>query len=124
ELTTMSLALIEPDWTLNRLKREFPGVELALFAHFGVGSRERSGFHGEESLDELLRRHLVFDAARACSRLNALALEDHEHSIDCRQLQVERQAAQVVVVDARGEGEFARSHLQGSVLLSRESVQQ
>lgn len=118
-----ALPTIEPDWTLNRLKREFPGVELALFAHFGVGSRERSGFHGEESLEELLRRHLVFDAPRACSRLNSLALEDHEHSVDCRQLEADLQAGSVAVVDARGEKEFEWCRLPGSMLLSRDTVQ-
>ena len=118
----MSSARIEPDWTLNRLKREFPGVELALFAHFGVGSRERSGFHGEESLEELLRRHLVFDAPRACARLNSLAMEDQEYSLDCRQLEAELRASSVVVVDARADGEFERCRLPGSLWLSHDTV--
>ena len=58
---------VQPHWTLGQLKAQFPGVEMAMFAHFGVGSRERSGFSASETLEELLRRHLIFDAGRACA---------------------------------------------------------
>ncbi len=107
---------IEPHWTLGRLKETFPGVELALFAHFGVGSRERSGFAASERLDDLLRRHLIFDAARACERLDALAAEDWDHRISPRQLSLELDTT--VVIDARSEQDHQRSRLPGSRLLS------
>lgn len=111
---------ITPDWTLNRLKQEFPGVELALFAHFGVGSRERSGFAGTEILEDLLRRHLVFDAARACQRLSALALEDRENEISAHALSSQNHQ----LVDVRSEDDYARAHLPGSLLFSAQTVAQ
>jgi rhodanese-related sulfurtransferase/Fe-S cluster biogenesis protein NfuA len=115
-----ALPEIDPSWSLGELKRECPGVEMALFACFGIGSRERSGFSADEKLEELLRRHLVFDVQRACRRLNDLAAEDREHSIKAEQLASERG---LVVVDARSTADYERAHLPGALLLSHENVQ-
>lgn len=113
---------IAPDWTLEQLKVNYPGVELTLFAHFGIGSRERSGFSGSEKLEDLLRRHLVFDAALACSRLNQLAREDWDNALSPRQLAEARSQAQVEIVDARSEEDYERGHIDGARLLSAETV--
>ena len=113
-------ATVEPHWTLGQLKETFPGVELALYAHFGVGSRERSGFAASERLDDLLRRHLIFDAKKACSRLDALAAEDWTHQITSSQLH--KQLAHTVVIDARSRQEYERGHIFGSQLLSASAV--
>lgn len=107
---------IEPHWTLARLKETFPGVELTLFAHFGVGSRERSGFAASERLDDLLRRHLIFDTAKACERLDTLAAEDWSHQVSPGQLS--RELETTVVIDARSEQDHQRSRLPGSRHLS------
>lgn len=112
-----------PSWTLGRLKENFPGVELALYAYFGVGSRERSGFAASERLDDLLRRHLIFDAERACARLDAMAAEDWEYRIAARELaQQLRHAVPPLLLDARSSSEHALSRLPGSHLLSASSV--
>ena len=107
---------------MARLKREYPGVEMALFAHFGIGSRERSGFAADEKLDELCRRHLIFDLERACGKLNELAEEDVRFGIEASELPalLDRGA---VVVDARAELEHKRAAIKGSRLLSHQTVQ-
>lgn len=112
---------ITPDWTLGQLKTCFPGVELTLFAYFGVGSRERSGFAATERLDDLLRRHLVFDAKEACARLDRMAQEDWAHEVEAGELAA-MSAGEVAIVDARGAEDFARCHLEGSELLSASVV--
>ena len=109
---------------MGQLKESFPGVELALFAFFGVGSRERSGFAASERLDDLLRRHLVFDAERACEHLDALAAEDWANDVSAAQLKKALRLNSVTVLDARSPEDHARSRLPGSVLLSAESVGQ
>ncbi len=113
-------ATIEPCWTLGQLKETFPGVELALFAHFGVGSRERSGFSASERLDDLLRRHLIFDADQACARLDALAAEDWTHQIAPHDLA--RQLERTLIIDARSQHEHDMCHIPGSRLLSASTV--
>lgn len=113
---------IAPSWTLGKLKESFPGVELALYAFFGVGSRERSGFAASERLDDLLRRHLVFDAERACARLDAMAAEDWEHAVTPQALHSRLGKDAVTVIDARSQEEHQRSRITGSRLLSAESV--
>jgi Fe-S cluster biogenesis protein NfuA/rhodanese-related sulfurtransferase len=113
---------IAPDWTLGRLKESFPGVELSLFAFFGIGSRERSGFAASETLADLLRRHLVFDAEAACTRLDLLAAEDWQHQVTAVELQVACAKAEVTVIDARSPEDHARSRIAGSCLLSANSV--
>lgn len=115
-----TIAEITPTWTLGRLKEEYPGIELLLYAHFGIGSRERSGFSATETLDELLRRHLVFDTAGACDKLTALAREDMRYSIEAPELK--RRFDEFVVIDARDRSEYDRCHLTGSVYLTAESV--
>lgn len=114
---------IGPDWTLGRLKEVFPGVELALYAYFGVGSRERSGFAASETLADLLRRHLVFDAEKACARLDALAEEDWRHEVAGPALRARMAGDRApLLLDARSAEEFERSHLPGCLLLSAEAV--
>jgi rhodanese-related sulfurtransferase/Fe-S cluster biogenesis protein NfuA len=113
---------IAPDWTLGQLKDSFPGVELALFAFFGVGSRERAGFAASETLADLLRRHLVFDAQKACARLDALAAEDWQYQWTPQKLLDKLKVDQVAVIDARSSEDHARSRLAGSRLLSAQSV--
>lgn len=113
---------IRPDWTLGQLKQTFPGVELTLFAHFGVGSRERSGFAASETLADLLRRHLVFDTEKACQRLDELAAEDWANEVSASQLKGALEREVVRVIDARSAEDHARSRIAGSRLLSAESV--
>jgi rhodanese-related sulfurtransferase/Fe-S cluster biogenesis protein NfuA len=113
---------IEPDWTLGKLKDRFPGVELALYAFFGVGSRERSGFAASETLADLLRRHLIFDTDRACRRLDELAAEDWLHQIHPTQLLRQIGEKSVSVIDARSAEDFQRGHIPESLFLSAESV--
>ncbi|MFA7479300.1 MAG: rhodanese-like domain-containing protein [Vulcanimicrobiota bacterium] len=114
---------IKPDWSLARLKEEYPGVEMVLFSSFGVGSRERSGFAGREKLEELLRRHLIFDHQKACEKLNQLAAEDRQHQVEAGELR--RLLEQGVrVLDARGPEEFERASLSGSVYLSHQTVKE
>jgi Fe-S cluster biogenesis protein NfuA/rhodanese-related sulfurtransferase len=111
---------IAPDWTLGRLKESFPGVELALFAFFGVGSRERSGFSASETLADLLRRHLVFDAERACARLDQLAAEDCRFGVAAGELA--QRLGSTRLIDARAADEHRLCRLAGSELLSAETV--
>lgn len=113
---------IRPEWTLGQLKQAFPGVELTLFAHFGVGSRERSGFAASETLADLLRRHLVFDAEKACQRLDELAAEDWANEVSASQLKRALERGAVSVIDARSTEDHARSRIAGSRLLSAETV--
>lgn len=119
---TLEPPVIEPDWTLAQLQQCCPGVELTLFSHFGIGSRERSGFSGKEILADLLRRHLVFDAAKACARLTELAQEDWSHALTAGVLSARRR--ELVMVDARGRQEFELAHLEGARYLSGELVAQ
>lgn len=114
--------MIEPEWTLGQLQQQCPGVELTLFSHFGIGSRERSGFSGKEILADLLRRHLVFDAAKACARLTALAQEDWSHALSAEALST--RGKEFVVVDARGRQEFELGHLEGARYLTGDLVAQ
>lgn len=111
---------ITPDWTLGELKAAYPGVELTLFAFFGIGSRERSGFAASERLSDLLRRHLIFDAARACARLTELALEDLAYQVE--PLVALQESSRFQWVDARSEQEYRQSRLPGSRLLAEETV--
>lgn len=115
---------IKPGWTLSQLQEECPGIELTLFSHFGIGSRERSGFSGSERLEDLLRRHLVFDAGRACERLSALAKEDWCHSLSCEEFESGFLKGQGAVIDVRGAQEYELCRLPGSKLLNGETVEE
>lgn len=113
---------VAPDWTLGRLKECFPSVELALFAFFGVGSRERSGFAASESLADLLRRHLVFDAEKACARLDALAEEDWSFGLAPAELKERLESPDWTVLDARSAHDHALCRIPGSRLLAADTV--
>lgn len=115
---------IKPDWTLQQLQDLCPGVELTLFSHFGIGSRERSGFSGKELLSDLLRRHLVFDFERACRHLTTLAREDWSNSWSADQLHERFEQPSVRVIDARGPEEHRRCPFPGSDYLSATVVEE
>lgn len=112
--------VVRPDWTLSRLKESCPGVELALFSHFGIGSRERSGFSGKELLEDLLRRHLVFDTERACRSLTELAAEDWKYARSPQAVLQRREG--LVLVDCRGREDFELCRLEDARYLSGELV--
>lgn len=114
---------ITPDWTLGQLKEQFPGVELTLFAYFGVGSRERSGFAASERLEDLLRRHLVFDAEKACARLDAMAQEDWQYSYLAPALKAASDQG-ALVVDVRSAEVHQLCRIEGSRLLDAALVGQ
>lgn len=115
---------ITPAWTLGRLKSAYPSVELVLFSHFGVGSRERSGFHADETLGDLLRRHLIFDAERACLRLTALAHEDVRYGRTPLELKGGLESNEPPsLIDVRAQEEFDRVSLPGAVLFSPVAVE-
>lgn len=114
--------LVRPDWTLGELRAKCPGVELTLFSHFGIGSRERSGFSGKELLGDLLRRHLVFDAEKACTRLTELAKEDWKHALTPEMLVEMLPTA--TLVDCRGREEHELSSLEGTRYLTGALVQE
>lgn len=74
-------------------------------------------------MEDLLRRHLVFDAERACARLDALAAEDWQHEVGPSDLKAALEAPlPPFVLDARSAAEHALARLPGSQLLSAESV--
>ncbi len=93
---------------------------MALFANFGVGSRERSGFAGTEVLEDLLRRHLIFDAEKACRKLTEMAREDLENQVTAQELK--QMGEESTLIDVRSAELFARCQLPGARLFSAETV--
>ncbi len=119
----MSPLPITADWTLGELKTKYPAVELALFAHFGIGSRQRSGFSRHEKLGDLLRRYLVFETEQACRRLSDLAAEDARWGLTPKELSQRGSGKNFELIDVRGPEEFRVASLDGAVLLSAAEVE-
>lgn len=60
---------LTPNTTMRGVLEYYPGAALALFQRFRVGSQEKYGFGMDETLEGVLRRHLVFDAQQALDYL-------------------------------------------------------
>lgn len=86
----------------------YPGAPLALFGRYGIGSRDKFGFRPEQTLREVLARHLIFDEGPVLAYLAAVDAEE-------RSLLVDSLAGSVV--DVRGTAEFALYRLPESRLL-------
>lgn len=86
----------------------YPGAPLALFGRYGIGSRDKFGFRPEQTLREVLARHLIFDEGPVLEFLAAADAEEREVLCD---------SLEGSVVDVRGPSEFALYKVPGSRLL-------
>lgn len=94
----------------------YPGAPMALFQRYRVGSREKYGFGQDERLQDVLRRHLVFDCEGAVGYL--LETLELERSLEVEPARVGAFLGEVgAMVDVRSAEEHAMVRIPGSRLL-------
>lgn len=94
--------------TMAEVVAAYPGAPLALFGRYGIGSRDKFGFRPEQTLREVLARHLIFDEEAVLAYLASADAEERAVLVD---------EVRGSVVDVRGPDEFALYRLPDSRLL-------
>jgi len=97
--------------TMAEIVAAYPGAPLALFGRYGIGSRDKFGFRPEQTLREVLARHLIFDEGPVLAYLAEADAEERAVLVD---------TLDGAVVDVRGPDEFALYRLPESRLLDAE----
>ncbi|MGE0488226.1 MAG: NifU family protein [Vulcanimicrobiota bacterium] len=115
----MLAADVNGQTTMGELLGLYPGAALALFQRYRIGSQERYGFGPEETLESVLRRHLVFDVAGVVAFLEEARQQEARLACEPEDwISSPREA----VLDVRSPEEFALGSLPGARLLAGESV--
>jgi Fe-S cluster biogenesis protein NfuA len=96
----------------------YPSAPLTLFTRFGVGSRDKLGFRGDQELKTVLARHLIFDLETVLRTLEQVERQQSE----LRLSPAEFATRDGLRVDCRSADEHRLMKLPGSVLLSAELV--
>lgn len=94
---------------MGELLEQWPSAALTLFARYGVGSREKLGFRPEQTLREVLTRHLIFEPAPVLARLEQAEAEQRGYRVSPAAF-----LTSGFVVDCRSAEEFATLRLPGA----------
>lgn len=100
---------------MGELLDRWPSAALTLFARFGVGGRDKLGFRPQQTLDQVLARHLLFDVPLVLQRLEEAEMAQRAFRIAPAQFAAH--LGSVPLVDCRSAAEFAMGTLPGARLL-------
>jgi Fe-S cluster biogenesis protein NfuA/rhodanese-related sulfurtransferase len=103
---------------MGELLEQWPSAALTLFARYGVGSREKLGFRPEQTLREVLTRHLIFEPQPVLARLEEAEREQRGFRVGPGEFAARMSSGRVV--DCRSREEFACLRLPGATYLDGE----
>ncbi|MCW5552796.1 MAG: rhodanese-like domain-containing protein [Verrucomicrobiae bacterium] len=103
----------------------FPGAQRALFRRYHIGGCSSCGFRSDETLAQVCERNGGLDAAEALAHIRSSHEQDAKLLIAPRELAEWRQQdASVRLLDVRSREEFEAVHIEGSVLMSQDTMRQ
>jgi len=111
--------------TMREVLEAFPGAQRALFRRYHIGGCSSCGFQAEETLENLCGRNGSLDVQEVLAHIRASHEEDAKIFISPKELaEVLKRDSSVRLVDVRSREEFDSVRLEGSVLLSQETMRQ
>jgi rhodanese-related sulfurtransferase len=121
----MTTATIDPNVTMRELLQAFPGAQRALFRKYHIGGCSSCGFQPTETLAQVCERNERLPVAEVVDHI----LTSHEADLKLQITPDElaehlKSDAQARLVDVRTREEFESVHIEGSVLLSQELMQE
>lgn len=103
----------------------FPGAQRALFRRYHIGGCSSCGFSPEETLEQLCARNNNLDVNEVLAHIKSSHGQDAKVFIAPKELAEWRQQdSSVRLVDIRSREEFEAVHIDGSVLLSQDTMRQ
>ena len=103
----------------------FPGAQRALFRRYHIGGCSSCGFQPTETLDELCRRNNNLNVGEVLDHIRSSHEQDAKIFVNASELaqRLERDKS-VKLLDVRSREEFESVRLDGSILLSQQTMQE
>lgn len=103
----------------------FPGAQRALFRRYHIGGCSSCGFQPTETLAQVCERNGNLDVAEVLAHIQSSHEQDAKILIEPKELDALRQQdATVRLLDVRSREEFEAVRIEGSVLMSQETMRQ
>jgi rhodanese-related sulfurtransferase len=103
----------------------FPGAQRALFRRFHIGGCSSCGFQPTETLAQVCERNGNLDVAEALAHIRSSHEQDAKILIEPKELAAWRQQdATVRLLDVRSREEYEAVHIEGSALMSQDTMRQ
>ena len=103
----------------------FPGAQRALFRQYHIGGCASCGFQPTETLAQICERNGNLDAAEVLTHIRSSHEQDAKILISPKELaQLRKQDAGVRVLDVRSREEFEAVQIEGSVMMSQDTMRQ
>lgn len=123
--TSVSTSTINPQSTMQEVLEAYPGAQRALFRRYHIGGCSSCGFQLNETLGQLCQRNNRLNVGEVLSHIQA------SHELDAKMLisptdlsKLLARDKSVKVVDVRSREEFEAVQLEGSILLSQNTMQE
>ena len=125
-MTTQSnIQAIDPNITMQELLQAFPGAQRALFRKYHIGGCSSCGFQPAETLAQVCERNERLPVTEVMDHIQSSHEADLRMQISPGELDAQlKSEASVRLVDVRTREEFEAVHIEGSILLSQELMQE
>ncbi len=110
---------------MSSVLEAFPGAQRALFRRYHIGGCSNCGFQPTETLGQVCERNGGLDVNEVLAHIRSSHEQDAKILINPKELAEWRQQdAAVRLLDVRSREEFEAVHIEGSVLMSQDTMRQ
>lgn len=110
---------------MSSVLEAFPGAQRALFRRYHIGGCSSCGFQPTETLLQVCERNGGLDVHEVLAHIRSSHEQDSKILINPKELAEWRQQdASVRLLDVRSREEFEAVHIEGSVLMSQDTMRQ
>ena len=103
----------------------YPGAQRALFRRYHIGGCSSCGFSPDETLAQVCERNGGLDVTEVLAHIQSSHEQDAKILISPKELaQALKRKEPLRLVDVRSREEFEAVHIEGSLLLSQDSMRQ
>ena len=110
---------------MSAVLETFPGAQRALFRRYHIGGCSSCGFQPTETLAQVCKRNGNLDVAEVLAHIQTSHEQDAKILISPEELaELRKQDAALRLLDVRSREEFEAVHIEGSVLMSQDTMRQ
>lgn len=121
----MTTATITPDSTMAEILQAWPGARRALFRRYHIGGCSSCGFSMEETLGQLCTRNENLPVEEVIEHIRTSHEQDQQMFLTPKEYQkIREEGADHLLIDVRSREEHEAVALSGSILLTREFIQE
>jgi len=116
---------INPQSSMSAVLTAFPGAQRALFRKYHIGGCSSCGFQPTETLEQVCARNGNLNVSEVLEHIRSSHEQDAKILISPQELaEMIRKGEPVKLLDVRSREEYQATHIEGSVLMSQQTVQE